>query len=128
MKAQAKAGTPLWAGLPSFIDSQVLGRDGAEDLLHVGQAAGDLQERGAPEVEQAGARGRVAELAGRPRVGDESAELAVDPQHLEDARPPGVARPEAHGTAPGAVEAAALAGPEPGADLFEGHGRLVQLE
>ena len=45
------------------VEPQLLGRDGAEDLLGVGLAAGDLEQGGAAEVQQPGPGGRVAELA-----------------------------------------------------------------
>src|SRR5262249_45744690 len=123
-----RRGAILRRAVASVVEPQVLGRDGAEDFLGGGLAAGGLEQGGAAEGEEPGARRRLAELAGRPPVGDQPAELAVDPQHLEDAGAPGVAGPETLGASPGAEEAAALAGLEPGADLLERRGRLVQVE
>src|SRR5262245_63745426 len=55
-----RAGTgPASAGRarPVLLDPQFFGRDGPEDLLDAGLAAGDLEQGGAAEVEEAGLRG-----------------------------------------------------------------------
>src|SRR3954454_19739947 len=112
----------------SLLDAEVLRRDGADDLLGAGLAAGDLQEGRLAELDEAFLDGLLPQGAGGLALGDHPAELAGDPHHLEDADPAGVAGLVAFRAALGGIERLALAGLEPGADLVERRGHLAEID